>query len=151
MLPIPLLGFFRKHSTIFDAGILIFIILYFLLNGDIQYNIINLSNLIGFLFVFIAIWITGKHLMLLTRIEKQRIKAKKQSYTNKLSKRSITMILSNVFLGAILSFVASLLGWYGSLGTLPGGELELILMVVFSIVIFFIFYLVLYLISFNES
>ena len=147
--PVSLIGYFKKSPIALDAGIFVLIISYFLINGNVPFNILTLLKLIGLLFLFIIIWSFGRHLMLIDMIEENSIKGPDEGRVNRLRKDTSYQMLGNLLLGAVLSCLASMMGMYGSLET--SGQIETILMVVFSFGLFLSMFIMLKILSSKED
>ncbi len=134
-----------------NAGIVLSIILFFLLNRNFVFNPLNLFYLIGTLFLFIGIWFFGHHILLLDMIEENSRKGPDVKYVTRLEKTTSYKIIGNVALGAVLTFLATVMGMYGSIGRMTAGQIETVLMVIFSSAIFVVVYVIIKTLSAEEE
>ncbi|MEF8832654.1 MAG: hypothetical protein V5A66_03940 [Candidatus Thermoplasmatota archaeon] len=118
---------------------------------NVDFNLLNLLNLIGILFLFIGIWFFGRYLLLIDKVEANTRKGPEEGYVNRLERATSYKILGNLLLGAVLSTLASVMGMVGFLGLNTSGFIEIILSLVFTTALFFIIYLILNILSSEES
>ncbi|MEF8835104.1 MAG: hypothetical protein V5A76_03020 [Candidatus Thermoplasmatota archaeon] len=134
-----------------ESGIILSVFSYFVLNMNVDFNLLNLLNLIGILFLFIGIWFFGRYLLLIDKVEANTRKGPEEGYVNRLERATSYKILGNLLLGAVLSTLASVMGMVGFLGLNTSGFIEIILSLVFTTALFFIIYLILNILSSEES
>ncbi len=138
-----------------DAGMVLIILSYLFINEDISPKVVNFLFIIGFLFLFIGIWFFARYLMLLGSIEEDSRKGSKNEYVMAFSRpaRNFTVfgIFSNILLAGFISIIASLIGFYSSLGRVTSGRIETILMIVFTFSLFFVIYKIISLMASEED
>ncbi len=149
--PISMIGYLKKKTLTMDGVIAISIISYALLNYNLTFNLLNLLSMIGILFFFISVWIFGRHLILLDLVENNSRKGSIEEKVNRLERSTVYKILGNVFLGAILTSLATIMGRYGSLESIQSGQVETILMLIFTSALFLIVYLNINFLSSKEN
>ena len=144
LIVVPVVGFLREILSMIDIGIITTIFFYFFVNRELSLTIINLISIVGFLFLFVGIWFLARYILLLGDIEDNSRKGSRDghilSFSRDARKFTVYGILTNIVLGAFLSIIASLMGSYGSLGRVTTGQIETILMIVFSLALFFVIY-----------
>ncbi len=141
---IPTVGFLREKNSVIDIGIILTILSHFFINRDISLTPLNTLLMVGFLFLFVGIWIFVRYFLLVEKIEDSARKGSQDgcliSFTRSARKFTVRGIFTNILLGAVLSIIASLMGSYSSLGRVTTGRIEVVLMIVFTSSLFFVIY-----------
>jgi len=138
-----------------DAGMVLIILSYLFINEDIFPKVVNFLFIIGVLFLFIGIWFFARYLLLLGNIEEDSRKGSKNEYVMAFSRPArnfmVSGIFSNILLAGFISIIASLIGFYSSLGRVTSGRIETILMIVFTFSLFFVIYKIISLMASEED
>ncbi|MBS3781969.1 MAG: hypothetical protein KGY66_06010 [Candidatus Thermoplasmatota archaeon] len=138
------LAYLRKKPLVVDVAMVLIILSYLFINEDISPIVVNFLFIIGFLFLFIGMWFFARYLMLTSDIEEDSRKGSKNKQVMAFSSsaRSSTVygIFTNILLAAFISMIASLIGFYSSLGRITSGRIETILMILFTSALFLVVY-----------
>ncbi len=152
---VPVIGLMREKNSVISVGIFTTIFFYFFVNRELPLRVVNIILIVGFLFLFVGIWFFARYLLLIRTVEDNSRKGSKNSDIISFSKsaRNFTVygIFTNVILGAFLSIIASLMGSYSSLGRVTTGRIEVILMIVFTLSLFFVIYKIINLMASEEE
>lgn len=136
-----LFGFIIKVDFILDSGVLLSVLSFLFVNrGRLHtFSFFVLLVIVSVFFLFMFVWFYSKHVLYYQEIQRGSEKAMVSSTPTVLRE-----ISSNLIVGALLSVFASLMGIYSSLGI---ERVEFLQMVIYSTIVFFIFILVIVLLS----
>ncbi|MFW5946780.1 MAG: hypothetical protein ACOCTN_07940 [Candidatus Natronoplasma sp.] len=139
---IPTVGFLGDKNSVIDIGIILTILSHFFINRNIPLTILNTLFMVGFLFLFIGVWLFVRYFLLVSKIEDSARKGSGDliSFTRPARKFTVRGIFTNILLGAFLSIIASFMGSYSSLGRITTGRIEVILMILFTSALFLVIY-----------
>lgn len=141
---VAMIGYLRGRTSVIDTGMIMSMITYTFINRNLSLSILHTLSIVGFLFLFVGIWIFGRYLLLFNSIEDSARKGSEEEEIFSFSRSARTYvaygIFTNVLLGAFLSVLASLLGSYSSLGRITSGRIETVLMIVFTFSLFLVIY-----------
>lgn len=139
---IPTVGFLGEKNSVIDIGIILTILSHFFINRNIPLTILNTLFMVGFLFLFIGVWLFVRYFLLVSKIEDSARKGSGDliSFTRSARKFTVRGIFTNILLGAFLSIIASFMGSYSSLGRITTGRIEVILMILFTSALFLVIY-----------
>lgn len=143
---VSLVGFYLGKFYVLDTGILLSIISYLFVNRGFDLNIFNILLVIGPFFLFVGVWFYARNTLTIKLIEN----VQERSSDNPLSsfrKLALVDIFNNLLLGSFLALIGSILGIHSSLDIGLSSDIESILMVFFSLLVFFMIYIELKVIS----
>jgi len=147
-----ILAYNLKSIFLLDIGILSSILSLFFVNHGLYPNLLNLSSVIGFFFLFVGIWFYVRNLIYISGIEDNLVSEIGEVDSLVSFKRAVSIDISGrLFIAAFLAIVASLVGMYSPLGIDVSPMVEILLMVAFSSGIFFIVYFIIRALSIESS
>ncbi len=138
---VPLIGFYSARFVLFDTGILLLVISYLFVNRGFALNLPNILLVIGPFFLFAGVWFSARNKMIITQMKDVIEKKSDDRSMTSFRISSLVVIFNHLFLGAFLAILGSILGMYSSLETGLDPNIQNILMVIFSSLVFFMIYM----------
>jgi len=137
-----------------DIGITLSMFTYLFMSRNLSLTVLNIFATVGFLFLFIGIWVFARYLLMVCNVEESARKGSQNrdliSFTRSARHFTVYGIFTNLIFGAFLAAVAALVGSFSSLGRITTGRIETILMIIFSLALFMIIYKMIDLLSSEE-
>ncbi len=143
---ISLIGFNLKKSFVLDTGILLSVISYLFVNRGLQLKTLNILYIIGIFFLFVAAWFCAKNTLMVQEMINAFEVPDGERFVS-FRRSSLTDLFNNLILSVSIAVIGSFIGIFSSLGGGLSADLEIILMVVFSSLVFFIMYVITNLLS----
>ncbi|MBS3782051.1 MAG: hypothetical protein KGY66_01715 [Candidatus Thermoplasmatota archaeon] len=116
------------------------VISYLFVNRGFALNIPNILLVIGPFFLFAGVWFSVRNKMMIAQMKNVVEKDSDDRSMTSFRRSSLAVIFNNLFLGAFLAILGSILGMYSSLEIGLSSNLQTILMVIFSSIVFFLIY-----------
>ncbi|MBS3817395.1 MAG: hypothetical protein KGY76_07530 [Candidatus Thermoplasmatota archaeon] len=138
---VPLIGYLLKRSFFLDLGIALSILSFLFVNRGLTFSLVNLLTVVAVFFLFLAVWFTARNVLLIKRMRSAQDDTSTLGSIASYRKAFLGDIFKNIFAGAFLSIVASFLAMYSSIGSIKSSSVQMLLIVAFSTVVFFIIYL----------
>lgn len=155
------LGFLRKIPQLIDAGVSLGILSFMFLNRDILPEeelvdgVINLLLIVAILFSFVGIWFFAKYILTVQNIEEKVRRGPKDraelSYESTARNLAVFEISSNLLVAILLTIGGSLIGIYVSTEPFLAWRTETIMMIVFSVSLFFVIYMMMNILEVQEE
>lgn len=135
-----LIGFYSENLFILDGGILISIISYLFVNRGLAPTISNVLVVVGLFFLFISVWFWARNEVMIGEMEDNIERNAGKRYIS-FRRDALEEIISNLIIAVFLAIFGSIIAMYSSLEIGLSPDMQSILMVFFSCLVFFIIYL----------
>ncbi len=133
------IGFYSGKFYVLDSGIFLSIVSYLFVNRGLPMEVFNVFLVGGPFFLFVGVWFYARNTLMVRRIEQAHEKAlrgRKSSFR----RSALGEIFNNLVFGFFLAMIGSLVGMYSSLDLNLTSDVENILAILFSLLVFFILY-----------
>jgi len=141
---ISILGLYIEKTKILDTGVLLLVLSFFFLIQDIPFNYVNLIFMIFMIFFFLGLWLFMKRELFIKEIESDLIGAEGRTFLEEYKKYSVLYYVKSLFLGLFVAAIGGFVAVHSFIGPFSS-SLTLFLNIVFSILVLFAFYSVLFL------
>jgi len=155
------IGFLKEITQLIDAGVSLGILSFIFLNRNLLPTeefvdgVINLLLIVAILFSFVSAWFFAKYILAVQNIEENMRggvrEGDKPSYEFPARNLAVFEISSNLLVAAMLTIGGSLIGIYVSTEPFLAWRTETIMMIVFSVSLFFVIYVMMNILQMKED
>lgn len=136
---IAMVGFYSTKHLLLDAGILLAIISYLFVNRGFSMSLLNMLVIVGPFFMFACVWFCARNSMMVKEM-RNNIERGSDESLRPYRKSALGEIFNNLVIGAFLAILGSILGLYSSIQINISLNVQIILMIFFSSLVFFMIY-----------
>jgi len=141
---IAILGLNIEKTKILDIGVLLLVFSLFFLIQDVSFNYINLIFILFMIFFFLGLWIFMKRELFIREIETDFVGYEGKNHLEEYKKYSVLYYVKSLFLGLFVATIGGVVAVHSFIGPFSS-VLTFFLNVVFSTIVLFALYSVLFL------